>query len=129
MYCTTTNLINNLARGNVKFTTGKLDVMKNHLLNCDYVPPQVQDCASKHRKSDSNETSDDDAGSTVTSKRSHSLIESGDPSQGRTDGMFSDNSWPLVDLREALKQPASTLIHCHITLMFQLCLGWEYRSH
>ena len=85
MYCTTTNLKNNLARGNVKFTTGKLDVMNNHLLNCDYVPPQVQDCASKHRKSDSNETSDDDAGSTVTSKRSHSLIESGDPSQGRTD--------------------------------------------
>ena len=84
MYCTTTNLKNNLARGNVKFTTGKLDVMNNHLLNCDYVPPQVQDCASKHRKSDSNETSDDDAGSTVTSKRSHSLIESGDPSQDRT---------------------------------------------
>ena len=84
MYCTTTNLKNNLARGNVKFTTGKLDVMNNHLLNCDYVPPQVQDCASKHRKSDSNETSDDDAGSTVTSKRSHSLIESGEPSQDRT---------------------------------------------
>ena len=32
------NLKSNSARGNIKFTTGKLDVMNNHLLNCMYVP-------------------------------------------------------------------------------------------
>jgi len=81
------NLTSNAARGNIKFTTGKLDVMNNHLLSCDYVPPQVQDRASKHKGDETDSDEDRGVGRTVAgaSKRSHSLIESGDPSQGRTD--------------------------------------------
>ncbi|KAK2459569.1 hypothetical protein APHAL10511_008414 [Amanita phalloides] len=85
------DIIMSEVQGNIKFTTGKLDVMNNHLLSCNYVPPQVWDHASKHKKSEGDETDEDedrDVNHTVSrvSKRSHSLIESsGDPSQGRTD--------------------------------------------
>ncbi|KAF8344387.1 hypothetical protein F5887DRAFT_1075444 [Amanita rubescens] len=48
------------ARAKVNFTTGKLTVMNNHLLSCDYVPTSVQNLASKHKNPNGTESDDSD---------------------------------------------------------------------
>ncbi|KAF8656505.1 hypothetical protein AX14_008056 [Amanita brunnescens Koide BX004] len=78
------------AQGIVKFTTGKLSVMNNHLLSCDYAPTQVRDLASKHKHPEGSDSDDVEVmsgpGKTQQAvKRSHSLMESDGPSQGHTD--------------------------------------------